>query len=226
MRTCNRFKLEGGLILKSSKGSYHMVFNRAARAVLKLKEDPAADYPGVEEILNVELTASGQEVHERILRGWQILAHYAKPVTMIKRRGATDVGELSVEVASHVHVARIEVTSLRLKVLLATLPRDSFTAPEIASAIGARRTATWNVIKCFEPLRLLSRNLELEEPVPYILEPLVEVLVDELEGVAPDAEGPRLTLGLSQRDTPLLYPLLQEIIKEIDSLIHEENDEC
>ena len=62
--------------------------------------------------------------------------------------------------------------------------------------------------------------------MPDILEPLVEVLVNELEGVAPDAEGPLLTLGLSQRDTPLLYPPLQEIIKEIDSLIHEENNEC
>jgi hypothetical protein len=81
----------------------------STHAVLKLKENPAVDYRGIEEILNVELTTSGQEVHERILRGWQILAHYTKHVTMIKRRGAPDVGELSVEVALHAHAARIEV---------------------------------------------------------------------------------------------------------------------
>ena len=57
----------------------------------------------------MELTTSGQEVHERILRGWQILAHYAKHVTMIKRRGAPDVGELSVELAPHEHAMKIEI---------------------------------------------------------------------------------------------------------------------
>ena len=43
--------------------------NDVYHAVLKLKENPAVDYRGVEEIMNVELTTAGQEVHERILRG-------------------------------------------------------------------------------------------------------------------------------------------------------------
>jgi hypothetical protein len=54
--------------------------------VMKLKEDSAASFKGVEELVNVDITPDGHEIAEKIRAGWEIIASYAKSVTLIRRR--------------------------------------------------------------------------------------------------------------------------------------------
>jgi hypothetical protein len=55
-------------------------------AMLKLKDDPAASFKAVDGLVNVDITASGDEIKTKLAEGWEIIANYAKAVTMVHRR--------------------------------------------------------------------------------------------------------------------------------------------
>jgi hypothetical protein len=55
-------------------------------AMLKLKDDPAASFKAVDELVNVDITPSGEEIKAKLAEGWEIIASYAKTVTLIRRR--------------------------------------------------------------------------------------------------------------------------------------------
>jgi len=82
------FELSVNSLAENGYGVAHFAVSVDGKlsAILKLKEDPAASFKGVDEIVNVDITVTGDEIRDRLSKGWELIATYSKQVTMIHRR--------------------------------------------------------------------------------------------------------------------------------------------